>query len=620
VFSPESQFRTLARQIALDIADRGTEDSNGVYWVTATAGGRWGSHRLKAQSHVYAGGSGIGLFLLEAGRLLDLPKVTEVALAALHWAARQAEREPIYSLYCGRVGTALALIRATAVTGNTTLVEDALRLARGYEIFLEANVPEDLLTGTAGAAVGFMQLHAATGEAWTARAAEAFLARLIHQARWVPEGVCWNVRREFMRGLCGFSHGNAGIATALLEGSRYFGQPGYERLALEAFAYENALFDSEQRTWPDYRKMSRLMDEDEFIGWVGDSNEFFRAPGYMDTWCHGAPGIALSRARAVELLGSDWLPDLQRALAKTEEVTPPLADVTLTLCHGVLGNAAAYLEAHRVLGEARYRKLAEDAGLLAVQAAQSGPFFKSGYTTLTESDELSLFMGTPGIGYFLLQLASDDVPSILLPRVCGNTPATKAAAEGDVARVLAENTLPYAMSTIEEGARDAFFANWRSRAETFDFAARHNPPSSATDLEMALLRMRDGCTNFALVRFQQLQAKRRGYDRDSLAATPLQLAPHVEIWADERGDGALRIIEISGGGVIDHPLRALASALLPLFEQPRTLSDATSEVLAAFEAAPEEESAIREAVAEQVLDAVSAGVLVVAVAVEATAT
>ena len=61
-----------------------------------------------------------------------------------------------------------------------------------------------------------------------------------------------------------------------------------------AFAYERAHFDASEGNWPDLR------DE------PGGTR---RGQRYMTAWCHGAPGIALSRLRAYELLGDETCKD-----------------------------------------------------------------------------------------------------------------------------------------------------------------------------------------------------------------------------------------------------------------------------------------------------------------------
>jgi hypothetical protein len=67
-------------------------------------------------------------------------------------------------------------------------------------------------------------------------------------------------------------------------------------------------------------------------------------PVYAVGWCHGAPGIGLSRLRAFELTGDEqYQREARLALRATSRA---LRDSTLTgfsLCHGILGTRNYYL-------------------------------------------------------------------------------------------------------------------------------------------------------------------------------------------------------------------------------------------------------------------------------------
>src|SRR6185503_13484238 len=73
---------------------------------------------------------------------------------------------------------------------------------------------------------------------------------------------------------------------------------------------------------------------------------------YMSAWCHGGPGIGLSRLRAFETLGERrWLDDAHAAIRSTlASLVDP--QMNYSLCHGRGGNTETLLEAARVLGDA----------------------------------------------------------------------------------------------------------------------------------------------------------------------------------------------------------------------------------------------------------------------------
>jgi lantibiotic modifying enzyme len=203
------------------------------------------------------------------------------------------------------------------------------------------------------------------------------------------------------RDLTGFSHGAAGVAVALIEAFRLTGEEAFVTGARNAMRYEDRWLDARQGNWPDFR----------------ENPEGRRARTFVTLWCHGAPGIALSRLYAYEQLSEPrWLGDATIALGTTERVTRQLAGgdgVDFSLCHGLAGNAEPFAEASRILGSdaaADVPRLVAGHGL--ERYARTGLAWPCG--THTEETP-NLMLGLAGIGYFYLRLAAPQVPSVLLP-------------------------------------------------------------------------------------------------------------------------------------------------------------------------------------------------------------
>jgi len=78
------------------------------------------------------------------------------------------------------------------------------------------------------------------------------------------------------RPLTGFSHGAAGMAAALGRLAQVTAESRFAEAALRAIAYERLVFDGARGNWPDFRGSPDLTS-------------------FMNTWCHGAPGILLGR-------------------------------------------------------------------------------------------------------------------------------------------------------------------------------------------------------------------------------------------------------------------------------------------------------------------------------------
>src|SRR6185312_2895237 len=132
---------------------------------------------------------------------------------------------------------------------------------------------------------------------------------------------------------------------------------------------------------------------------------------FMMTWCHGAPGVALARLRALRHLDDSTLEaEARLALESTRDGG---FDRSHCLCHGDLGNAEIFLQAAGILGDPEHWQ-AELNGITAFvldNIAEHG--WRCGLPG--EVEVPGLMTGLAGIGYGLLRLAAPErVPSVLL--------------------------------------------------------------------------------------------------------------------------------------------------------------------------------------------------------------
>ncbi len=277
------------------------------------------------------------------------------------------------------------LLRSLGVVG-----EEALQRARALAALLpesiEADDGYDLLSGMAGAIVPLLRLGRETGEERWPRLARTIGERLAGRAERRSGGVCWPSLR-FPQGLGGLAHGASGIGWAL---ARLADSPGdhegARELAEAAFAYEDTLYDAEQRGWLDLR------------------NDGFAAKA----WCHGAGGIGLVAAdRLAREGGTVWRDRLARAAASC------WADGigwNHTLCHGDLG-CWETIEQARAAGVAPVERDRLDAVILG-SLETNGPV--SGLAR--DAFAPGLLPGLGGAAYQLLRMHPEcALPSVLLP-------------------------------------------------------------------------------------------------------------------------------------------------------------------------------------------------------------
>ena len=353
---------------------------------------------------LYGGTAGVGLALAEVHAASGEPELRRTALGALeHALAHIASVHDSVRLgiYSGVLGIAVAAVRAGHVLADESLVERGFELTGNLHL-RAAPLENDLLLGRAGGIVALLVLHRSGG-------AEALLERAVEigddllDAADVGETMSWGSPSfPEQPNLTGLSHGAAGIALALLELHAATGQERFRAAADAGFAYERTLYDPLAGNWPDLRELATR------------GREPGAPPSYPVLWCHGAPGIALSRLRAYELVADTVYRDEAIAALDTtlRSVRAELATGNYSLCHGLAGNAEVVGEGSGLLGDeaAKLHYAVAAAGIDTYGA--SGQWPGGVFDGMTDS----LLLGRAGTAYFYLRLHDPSVPSVLLFR------------------------------------------------------------------------------------------------------------------------------------------------------------------------------------------------------------
>ena len=358
---------------------------------------------------VYGGVAGIALFLAELYRVAPDQLIADTALGAVKQAALTAERVPSthhISLYTGWTGIAIALLRVGLLTRNDETQN------RGHA-FLDrlGKLPRDesetdFLSGKAGAIVGLLALHHMVERKGLVAQAELLAEEILAAADWKGCHCSWPSRiHPKKRNLAGLSHGAAGIGYALRELYETTLDIRWRDCANCAFAYEDTVFDPSLGNWPDFR------DELNMRG-------THRRNTFRNYWCHGAPGIALSRMYAARDRSEKYRKEeLAIALNTTRrDVEFQILTVTgnFSLCHGLAGNADILLEAS-IQGINDFDKaLPHAVGEFGITQFSGDNLWPSG---VGKALNPSLMLGLAGVGYFYLRLHDPSTPSVLTFRV-----------------------------------------------------------------------------------------------------------------------------------------------------------------------------------------------------------
>lgn len=201
----------------------------------------------------------------------------------------------------------------------------------------------------------------------------------------------WLLPKISAAALTGFSHGASGMAAALARLHSVTSDRAYRDSAERALAYERATFDAEHRNWPDFR-----------------GHEVPADPRFMLSWCHGAPGIALSR---LCLMNTPlWDEAARNELVCAAETTSELKADGDSICCGRFGRSA-------ILRLASTRCSNEPWMRAAIRLDNQGLSMKRVNGGYGFSEMLGLFRGASGVGLTILDSVSENrdglLPSIL---------------------------------------------------------------------------------------------------------------------------------------------------------------------------------------------------------------
>ena len=373
---------------------------------------------------LYGGSAGVALFLAQLHALTGDPDFRRAAIGAaarsLHQVCIQPDRLPApLSLFAGRLGVAYAAHRVAALTGQPELHALAEALLDGLADELDKPHSLDLIGGNAGAISALLSLSRHIPSALKSDHHQALAVALGEQLcqKAIRNGTIWSwnpdeVSEPGMASapLTGMSHGASGIAVALLELHAATCRPEFLAAARGAFAYEDSLFDANAGNWPDMRSA----DDGE----IGPRPAFF-----CRAWCHGAPGIALARLRAIALdpeQAEFHLAMARAAIGTTlvaidENLARPGHDASL--CHGLAGLLETVLVAGRQLGDRHCLDRASTIARVLIERHARSCDYPSGLISCSVNP--SLMLGLAGIGHAFLRLhAPAEVASVLLIGFC----------------------------------------------------------------------------------------------------------------------------------------------------------------------------------------------------------
>ncbi len=351
---------------------------------------------------LYGGMPGVAMFLAYLGDITGERQYTELAQATLNAIRSHVEKIREYQKSIGGFegwgGIIYLLTHLGSLWQQPALLAEAEAIVAMLPDLIAGDEHLDIIGGAAGCIGALMCLYQQAPTTGTLAAAVQCGDHLLAKARPLEQSGGW-LTPMAEKPLTGFSHGAAGIAWALMELAAVSGEDRFREAALAGLAYERTLFSPEAGNWLDVRDPEPQ-----------SANKQTDQPHFMLAWCHGAPGIGLSRIRMLTHYDDEQL----RAEIDTAVRTTLSKGFggNHSLCHGDLGNFDLLLQTSKLGNRAQWQDQKDRLSALIWAGIETRGWL-CGVPQGVETP--GLMNGLAGIGYGLLRLAAPErVPSILV--------------------------------------------------------------------------------------------------------------------------------------------------------------------------------------------------------------
>ncbi|WP_019638036.1 type 2 lanthipeptide synthetase LanM family protein [Paenibacillus fonticola] len=354
------------------------KESNQVFWLEIK---KENGMILPTNESLYDGLLGISLFLAYLARETNEEKYVHLAKAALSSVQSHISEQNLenISAYNGIAGVAYGYYHLGAIWGNKKLHDSALKVIFEAEQFIEKDTELDLIGGVTGLMYICIQLYQKFKNEHLINLSNKCAQHLINSNQ---------EKIKSQRLLTGFSHGAAGMAWVMTELWSITDNTLYYDYLNTLLQYEKRFYSAKESNWKDLR--------------------FSEKGSYSSFWCHGAPGIGLSRVLISKYyIDSSIRNDINVSIEKIKQSG---FGKSLCLCHGNFGNVEILVQMAQLLN-------LQDLGIQATQMALKlvhnfdVNYWKNDLSNNMES--LGLMNGISGIGYSLLRFHNPNIPSIL---------------------------------------------------------------------------------------------------------------------------------------------------------------------------------------------------------------
>jgi type 2 lantibiotic biosynthesis protein LanM len=375
---------------------------------------------LAANNDLYSGLSGIALFMAYLGKIGQSNRFTYLARQIVSVIQQrfshtllQISHQQTIGVFQGLSGVCYLFAHLAVLWHDLELLAAAWKSAITLSPLIEHDEQFDLFGGSAGYIAALLTLYTVTPSsdllALARKSANYLIERLGLASVWTTNDHAhrWAYLRE--RGvMTGLAHGAAGIALSLVRLAGVTGEHHYLRAALVLLAFERSCFFQKYQNWQRLFKQTPFPHTSQAERQERVSTEL-ETPEFGISWCHGAPGIGLSR---FAMRGEMADPFFDREIDSAIQTTLHQGfGRNHSLCHGDLGNLELLLTAQQYGMQQHNTELARLTALLLECGETHG--WVCGTPQRIEAP--GLMTGLAGIGYQLLRLSAPTaIPNILV--------------------------------------------------------------------------------------------------------------------------------------------------------------------------------------------------------------
>ncbi|KFF24912.1 lanthionine synthetase LanC family protein [Chryseobacterium vrystaatense] len=392
------------------------QDKNGFYWETNSHNQNTGTFSLTFNPSLWNGTAGIAWFFLalyeHAGKKNDLTTAEGAFAKIYHYCTHNNMLNP--SLYDGISGVIYLGLELFRVTGNEGYLQQASEVYDFYRQKILAEKTEDMLIGISGIIIAVCTLYHCTQDQKLCDDIVVLVTTLLEKSLVAESGIKWGNSLLSMDALCGFSHGNSGIAFTLLQLGKYFNSDEFIWLAEQAFRYEDLYYDSAQNNWMDLRweeSKNRLPD---LFDW--HKSTFLKEDFNLNAWAHGACGIGNARISAFMITDNPtYKKDCKKIFERCKKDILTRSKQNHILFSGYGGISDFLLQYKETFRNKEALGLATAIVQEGLNKSRNHGHSEWG---VQKSEDLGLMTGTAGIGLSVLQIIKGTTfNSILHPEL-----------------------------------------------------------------------------------------------------------------------------------------------------------------------------------------------------------